>query len=197
MHTRTTRPSGDAATHILQVACQLFSKHGYKAVGMRRLAQQVGVQPGSLYYHIESKQSLLYELIEHYETGYLQLIRALAKKPASNRDELAQHIWAAMTPFFDRHAELVRLAQNESSNLSLEQQEQIQAIRQKRDAELCRLLISKRIVLPRAANLNDAVQNLTGILDHLASLTTSTATAPRYLIESQLKELLIRILRDA
>jgi len=49
---------------ILDAAVHLFSKHGYTATTMRDIAKAIGVLPGSLYTHIDSKETLLLEIIE-------------------------------------------------------------------------------------------------------------------------------------
>jgi AcrR family transcriptional regulator len=45
-------------------ALELFASRGFGQTGMRELASHMGLSPGSLYNHIESKQTLLFELIE-------------------------------------------------------------------------------------------------------------------------------------
>jgi AcrR family transcriptional regulator len=48
---------------------ELIFKHGYEGMTLRQLAGEVGIQAGSLYNHIATKQELLYELVtEHMET---------------------------------------------------------------------------------------------------------------------------------
>lgn len=42
----------------------LFATRGYKATTMRDIAAEVGMQPGSLYYHFASKQELLQAIYE-------------------------------------------------------------------------------------------------------------------------------------
>lgn len=50
-------------------ALELFATRGFAEVGIRELAAHLGFSPGSVYHYIESKEALLYELIEHlYET---------------------------------------------------------------------------------------------------------------------------------
>lgn len=46
-------------TRIVDAAGQLLCRHGLAGLSMRRLAQDLGVQPGALYYHVDSKQDLL------------------------------------------------------------------------------------------------------------------------------------------
>jgi AcrR family transcriptional regulator len=49
---------------ILRVATQLFGESGYPATTMRDIAGQVGILAGSLYAHIDGKESMLLEIIE-------------------------------------------------------------------------------------------------------------------------------------
>lgn len=49
---------------ILDVATRLFSETGYAGTTMRDIANAVGVLPGSLYAHIDGKETLLFEIIE-------------------------------------------------------------------------------------------------------------------------------------
>lgn len=49
---------------ILVVATQLFSEAGYAGTTMRDIAKAVGVLPGSLYAHIDGKETLLLEIVE-------------------------------------------------------------------------------------------------------------------------------------
>lgn len=49
---------------ILDVATRLFSETGYAGTTMREIANAVGVLPGSLYAHIDGKETLLFEIVE-------------------------------------------------------------------------------------------------------------------------------------
>lgn len=49
---------------IFTAAIRLFGERGYAATTMRDIARTVGILPGSLYAHIESKEALLREIIE-------------------------------------------------------------------------------------------------------------------------------------
>lgn len=51
-------------TLILDVATRLFSEMGYAGTTMREIANAVGVLPGSLYAHIDGKETLLLEIVE-------------------------------------------------------------------------------------------------------------------------------------
>jgi AcrR family transcriptional regulator len=51
------------AEAIMKAGLELIYEHGYEAVSLRQLAQAVGIQSGSLYNHIRSKQELLVTLV--------------------------------------------------------------------------------------------------------------------------------------
>jgi len=51
---------------IHEAGLRLIHQHGYEAVSLRDLAAEVGIKQGSLYNHIESKQSLLFELVHNH-----------------------------------------------------------------------------------------------------------------------------------
>lgn len=55
---------------ILLESLVLFSSQGYAAVSVKDIANKVGVQPGSLYNHFESKEALWYAVLDHIEELY-------------------------------------------------------------------------------------------------------------------------------
>lgn len=62
-HTRA--PAGATPRDaILGAATELFGERGYTGTTMRDIAKAVGVLPGSLYAHIQSKDAVLLEIIE-------------------------------------------------------------------------------------------------------------------------------------
>lgn len=63
---------------ILEVATQLFSERGYEATKMRDIAKAVGLLPGSLYAHIESKETLLLEIVEAAIDRLYTIVEAIA-----------------------------------------------------------------------------------------------------------------------
>src|SRR6476646_9978346 len=51
-----------ARLRLFETALELFGERGYHAVSVRDIAQALGQQPGALYFHVQSKQQLLYEV---------------------------------------------------------------------------------------------------------------------------------------
>jgi AcrR family transcriptional regulator len=54
---------GNTQEAIREAAVMMFSKQGYHAVTLRKMAEQIGIQAGSLYNHIANKEELLFELL--------------------------------------------------------------------------------------------------------------------------------------
>ncbi len=86
----------DTLRAIRQSAVKLIYEHGYEAMSLRLLAKDVGIQAGSLYNYIQSKQSFLYQLLKEItEESLVELTARLdgIDDPAARlRAFIAQHI---------------------------------------------------------------------------------------------------------
>jgi len=120
-----------AAAHeqLRTVALQLFVEHGFQAVSLRQLATALGMQAGSLYNHMESKQTLLFELIEEHETDLLDLLEAEDPCDADGLTRLRTYVDLHIR-YNLRHPHRVMLARLESRCLAAEQRASIEATRQ-------------------------------------------------------------------
>ncbi|OCC01093.1 TetR family transcriptional regulator [Labrys sp. WJW] len=66
MARRVGADGSKTAEAIRAAGLRLIFEHGYEGMSLRDLAQIVGIQPGSLYNHITTKQALLFDfLVEH------------------------------------------------------------------------------------------------------------------------------------
>lgn len=65
--------SGQTRRTIFEAATKLFGVQGYTGTTMRDIAGAVGVLPGSLYSHIEGKETLLLEIVEAGIERFLDL----------------------------------------------------------------------------------------------------------------------------
>lgn len=109
-------------------ALELFARRGFSRVSMRDLAEHLGIAAGSLYNHIESKEALLFELIEElYEEllhGAQQVSRQAATAPARLRALIEAHL-----QLHGRMAAHFRLAEYERHCLNDEQRARIDELR--------------------------------------------------------------------
>ncbi|MGE3538179.1 MAG: TetR/AcrR family transcriptional regulator [Candidatus Tectimicrobiota bacterium] len=77
---------------ILEAARALISTEGYKGLSMRRLAQDVGYTPKTIYRYFTDKDDLLSELLEEdlgHLVTYLEEVAASQTDPAQRLDAVA------------------------------------------------------------------------------------------------------------
>ncbi|MCW5774402.1 MAG: TetR/AcrR family transcriptional regulator [Rhodospirillaceae bacterium] len=81
---------------IMDAAADIFARKGYHAATTRDIADRLGMQPGSLYYYIESKEAALEEIcrIGGAEFGdNLETVLASGKPAAAMiRDAIGHHL---------------------------------------------------------------------------------------------------------
>jgi AcrR family transcriptional regulator len=81
----TTRRS-----ELTRTAARLFAEKGYHGTSIGDLAAAMGVQKGSLYAHIDSKQDLLYEATREGAQAFHEALDAVPEEvPAAERIRLA------------------------------------------------------------------------------------------------------------
>ncbi|TWC40143.1 TetR family transcriptional regulator [Pseudomonas sp. SJZ079] len=113
---------------VRNIALTLFAEQGYQSVSLRKLASALGIQAGSLYNHIASKQDLLFELIDEHETDLLDAIEASVRSNMKPAEQLLAYIRTHID-FNVKHAHRRSITQLEFRNLSPEQQGETLAIR--------------------------------------------------------------------
>jgi AcrR family transcriptional regulator len=83
---RTAGSSGKKTlAAIREAGLDLVHEHGFEAMSLRQLAARVGLQPGSLYNHIETKQDLLFDLIHNH---MVELLASIDEELEGIRDPL-------------------------------------------------------------------------------------------------------------
>jgi len=124
---------------IRKAGLRLIFEHGYEAMSLRQLAAEVGIQVGSLYNHISTKQELLFQLVQDHMNELLrQLDLALEGKhePAARlRAFVAFHVGYHMT----RKRE-VYIANSELRSLEPRNYEAVVALRSAYERRLSEIL---------------------------------------------------------
>ena len=77
---------------ILDSAIQLFREKGYHATSMQDLADAVGLQKGSLYHHIASKEDLLLKIIEQAMNVLIAGVESIMSENISPREKLERAV---------------------------------------------------------------------------------------------------------
>jgi len=108
------QPSAETATalasddpggrqRILDTAAALFLDRGYVGTSLRGIAAEVGMKPGSLYYHFDSKEALLAAILRRGIEVMVAAFRdALAEtRGLDGRSRLAAHVRAHLAALFE------------------------------------------------------------------------------------------------
>jgi AcrR family transcriptional regulator len=86
-------PSVNTRTKILDVSAALFSKHGYNGTALRDIAKALDMKAGSLYYHFDSKEQLVLEVLK---IGIKNIIHTvIAEVDALPKDSTSREIMVA------------------------------------------------------------------------------------------------------
>ncbi len=83
---------------VVDAAVGLLRKHGLADLTMRRLARELDVQPGALYWHVDNKQTLLVRVAERMLTD---VTTATGSEPVAAIRQLAREIRSAVLPVPD------------------------------------------------------------------------------------------------
>ena len=88
---------------ILDEAAELFLKQGYAGTSLRDIAAAVGMKAGSLYYHFESKEELLREILRQ---GIAVMVAAFEEASAATqgrppRARMEAHVRAHLAALFE------------------------------------------------------------------------------------------------
>ncbi len=73
---------------MVQVAARLFSERGYHGTSMQHLGDALGLQRGSLYAHIGSKEELLFDVVDEGADRFLERGREALEREGSAGERL-------------------------------------------------------------------------------------------------------------
>jgi AcrR family transcriptional regulator len=77
---------------IIRAAAQVFRERGFHGTTVQQIADAVGLQKGSLYHHIASKEELLHEVVMAGLTQLGERLEAVVNSPYSPAEKLRQLI---------------------------------------------------------------------------------------------------------
>jgi TetR/AcrR family transcriptional regulator, cholesterol catabolism regulator len=92
---------------ILRTAAELFALQGYHATGVAELGRAAGIQRGALYYHIGSKEELLFELCKRHVEDAVVFGEEVLTSPAEPAEKLRQLIHRHLRMIVDHQAEII------------------------------------------------------------------------------------------
>ena len=129
-HDSSSGPLTDSSTagDILRASLELFSRQGYRATGVKEIADAVGVSVAALYYHFDSKEAILVELM----LRDLRWLTARSRTALEEIDDPTDQVRALVRSHVlrdDTGMLLLTLSDNEVRALSPERRNEIVALR--------------------------------------------------------------------
>ncbi|MEU2561141.1 TetR/AcrR family transcriptional regulator [Streptomyces longispororuber] len=100
----------------MRIAADVFAEQGYKATTVRKIADAAGMLAGSLYYHFDSKESMLEEILRTFLTELWDGYEAVLAAPLGPRETLEALVTESFREI-DRHRAAVAIYQKESRHL--------------------------------------------------------------------------------
>lgn len=101
---------------ILAIAATLFAERGFKNTTVRDIADAAGILSGSLYHHFDSKEAIVDELLDTFQTELWKEYDAIEASDVTPRAKLEAVVRASFDAIDHHHSE-VAIFQNDAAYL--------------------------------------------------------------------------------
>ncbi|MFC8142870.1 TetR/AcrR family transcriptional regulator [Streptomyces paradoxus] len=115
-HKKTTVSPPERREELLAIAAEVFAAQGYNATTVRKIADAAGMLAGSLYYHFDSKESMLDEILSGFLDELWARYDAVLGAGLGPRETLEALVTESFREI-DRHLAAVAIYQKESKHL--------------------------------------------------------------------------------
>ena len=113
----TPESGGSRRDELLGIAARLFAERGFKNTTVRDIADAAGILSGSLYHHFDSKESMVDELLDTFQTELWEQYDAITDSALSPRAKLEAVVRASFDAIDHHHSE-VAIFQNDAAYLT-------------------------------------------------------------------------------
>ncbi|UGY14529.1 TetR/AcrR family transcriptional regulator [Bradyrhizobium septentrionale] len=124
---------------IRKAGVRLIFEHGYEAMSLRQLAAEVGIQAGSLYNHISTKQELLFDLVQEHINDLLRELDLALESKADPVEKLRAFVAFHVSYHMTRKRE-VFIANSELRSLEPKNYDAVVALRGAYEQRLAQIL---------------------------------------------------------
>ena len=91
---------------LLAIAARLFAERGFKNTTVRDIADAAGILSGSLYHHFDSKESMVDELLDTFQTELWKKYDEIEASDASPKKKLEDVVRASFEAIGEHHSEV-------------------------------------------------------------------------------------------
>jgi AcrR family transcriptional regulator len=113
----TETTAGTRRDELLAIAARLFAERGFRNTTVRDIADAAGILSGSLYHHFDSKESIVDELLDTFQTELWKTYDAIEASDLTPRGKLEAVVRASFEAIDHHHSE-VAIFQNDAAYLT-------------------------------------------------------------------------------
>ena len=124
---------------IRKAGVRLIFERGYEAMSLRQIAAEVGIQAGSLYNHISTKQDLLFDLVQEHINDLLRELDLALEGKADPVEKLRAFVAFHVSYHMTRKRE-VFIANSELRSLEAKNYDVVVALRGAYEQRLAQIL---------------------------------------------------------
>jgi AcrR family transcriptional regulator len=125
-----TAPSRERTKELVGVAARLFRDRGYDATTMQNIANEMGILKGSLYHYVETKEDLLWMIVE---APLMELNQAVGEILAATSTPVMTRLRRAVethaVSFEKHHPHMFVITRENGETLSTQRKDAIAALR--------------------------------------------------------------------
>jgi AcrR family transcriptional regulator len=153
---KETRLSRERREKLLKAATQLFWEKGFTATSMQDVSDAVGLLKGSLYYYVESKEELLFQVLQDLHHDGEQIIEAVDFDSGEPLEEFRKYL-CALTIYAGENRDRLSIFFRDFQFVPADRQMEIIAERDMYESAALRLIESAKAKGQIDASLNSKV----------------------------------------
>ncbi|RYF51143.1 MAG: TetR/AcrR family transcriptional regulator [Comamonadaceae bacterium] len=115
---------------LIHIATDLFARDGYERTPVRAISDAMGIESGSLYSHISSKEGLLYEIVIECADEFFRRSE-LARKSGGTAEQILRRLCHAHMSMFRDELAACQVYYDEWRKLNADHQEDVIAQRKR------------------------------------------------------------------
>jgi AcrR family transcriptional regulator len=101
-----TTTSTTRRDELLDIAAKLFAERGFKNTTVRDIADAAGILSGSLYHHFDSKEAMVDELLDSFQTALWEQYDAIEASDRTPRQKLEAVVRVSFDAIDHNHSEV-------------------------------------------------------------------------------------------
>lgn len=166
----------DKRARILRSAAEVFADRGYHRASIRDISRATGVSLSGLYYYVESKEELLFQIQDHCFSAVLENVERLLRGEKEPTRRLRIFVENHLR-FFASNMREMKVLSHEADSLTGEYRDRVNR-KKRRYTELCAAILRDLAPPERDADVRVATYALFGMMNWIYTWYHSDGDVP-------------------